>query len=76
MFALSIIAIIVPLLFLHDREPPFDPHAPPTGPSTLIRRLRQTATARQIRDRQSQALALDHLLFGDAGPPEDAGTGP
>jgi hypothetical protein len=75
MLALSVIAIIVPLLFLHDREPPFDPHAQPTGPSTLIRRLRQSATARQIRDRQSQALALDHLLYSDPAPP-DAGTGP
>jgi len=71
MLLVTIAAIAIPLSFLHDREPPFDPKAPPTGPSSVIRRLRQSATARQTRARQAQALALETLVY-----PPDAGTGP
>jgi hypothetical protein len=55
------------LVYLHEREPPEDPNAPPTGPSTVIGGIRKRAAARTARARAATALEIKNMVQGDGG---------
>lgn len=67
MFTLTVAAVLGSLIYLHEREPPPDPDAPPTGPSTVIGGIRKRAAARTAKARETTALEIKHMVAGDAG---------
>jgi hypothetical protein len=65
-FTLTIVVVVGALVLLHEREPPEDPKAPPTGPSSVIRGVMKRAAARADAERRNQALGIEQALH-DAG---------
>jgi hypothetical protein len=69
MLTITIVSVVGGLIWVHEREPPEDPNAPPTGPSSVIRGVMKRAAARDAKARQAQALDLERLYHSDGGEP-------
>ena len=65
-FTFTLVAVVGSLLVLRERERPYDPKAPPTGPSSVIRGIRKRAAERAANERRNQALGIEQALH-DAG---------
>lgn len=67
MITLTVVVVIGSLVWVHEREPPEDPNAPPRGPSTVIGGIRKRAAIRAAKARQAEAEQIDRLLRTDGG---------
>ena len=65
-FSFTAVAVVGSLLLLREREHPEDPHAKPTGPSTVIRGIKKRAADRADAQRRAEALGIEQALK-DAG---------
>ncbi len=67
MLTITVVAVVGSLIWLHEREPPEDPNAPPTGPSTVIRGIMKRAAAREAKERADQRRQLEQMFRTDGG---------
>lgn len=69
---LVLVAVALAAIALLSRSPA--PAPPPPGPSTVIRKIMRQAAAEKAKDRQRQALSVEHALAGEPDPDSpDAG---
>lgn len=73
LFALSLVAMGIGLVFWHGHDPVEDP-AHPTGPSSVIRGVRDRDRARMADERRQKALAFERAIDGQDGGASDAAS--